>query len=38
LRTSYKDTLKEIKSGKIDDAVTEVLKKVAKEVSVKYSK
>ena len=38
LRTSYKDTLKEIKSGKIDDAVTEVLKKVAKEVSIKYSK
>jgi F-type H+-transporting ATPase subunit alpha len=38
LRTSYKDTLKEIKSGKIDDAVTEVLKKVAKEVAVKYSK
>ncbi len=38
LRTSYKDTLKEIKSGKIDDAITEVLKKVAKEVAVKYSK
>ena len=38
LRTSYKDTLKEIKSGKIDDAITEVLKKVAKETAVKYSK
>ncbi|ABG57475.1 F0F1 ATP synthase subunit alpha [Cytophaga hutchinsonii] len=38
LRTSHKDTLKEIKSGKIDDAITEVLKKVAKEVAVKYSK
>jgi len=37
LRTSYKDTLKEIKAGKIDDAITEVLKKVAKEVAVKYS-
>jgi F-type H+-transporting ATPase subunit alpha len=38
LRISHKDTLKEIKSGKIDDAITEVLKKVAKEVAVKYSK
>ena len=37
LRTSYKDTLKEIKSGKIDDSITEVLKKVAKEVAVKYN-
>jgi len=38
LRTLHKDTLKEIKSGKIDDAITEVLKKVAKEVAAKYSK
>ncbi len=37
LRTSYKDTLKEIKAGKIDDSITEVLKKVAKEVAVKYN-
>jgi len=38
LKTSYKETLKELKSGKIDDAITEVLKKVAKEVAAKYSK
>ncbi|MCU0417941.1 MAG: F0F1 ATP synthase subunit alpha [Cytophagaceae bacterium] len=37
LKVSHKDTLKDIKSGKIDDSVTEVLKKVAKEVAPKYN-
>ncbi|MFN8416644.1 MAG: F0F1 ATP synthase subunit alpha [Cytophagaceae bacterium] len=37
LKASHKDTLKDIKSGKIDDSVTEVLKKVAKEIAPKYN-
>lgn len=37
LKASHKDTLKDIKSGKIDDSVTEVLKKVAKEIAPKHN-
>jgi F-type H+-transporting ATPase subunit alpha len=37
LKASHKDTLKDIKSGKIDESVTEVLKKVAKEIAPKHN-
>lgn len=36
LRTQHSDVLSEIKAGKIDDSITLVLEKVAKEVSEKY--
>jgi F-type H+-transporting ATPase subunit alpha len=37
LAAQYKDTLAGIKAGKIDDSITDVLKKVAKEVASKYN-
>ena len=37
LAAQHKDTLAGIKAGKIDDSITEVLKKVAKEVAAKYN-
>ncbi|MEY3451827.1 MAG: hypothetical protein RL711_1653, partial [Bacteroidota bacterium] len=37
LEAQYKDTLAGIKAGKIDDSITDVLKKVAKEVASKYN-
>ncbi|WP_028981171.1 F0F1 ATP synthase subunit alpha [Sporocytophaga myxococcoides] len=37
LKVSHKDTLDAIRSGKIDDSVTEVLKKVAKDLAKKYN-
>ena len=37
LSAQHKDTLAAIKAGKIDDSITDVLKKVAKEVSAKYN-
>lgn len=38
LKASNKDVLKEINKGVIDDNVTSTLKKVAKEVAIKYTK
>jgi F-type H+-transporting ATPase subunit alpha len=38
LKASNKDVLKEISKGVIDDNVTSTLKKVAKEVAIKYTK
>ena len=38
LDTQYKDTLEKLKQGIIEDTVTDVLEKVAKQVSEKYSK
>jgi F-type H+-transporting ATPase subunit alpha len=37
LSAQYKETLAAIKAGKIDDSITDVLKKVAKEVAAKYN-
>ncbi len=37
LKVSHKDTLDAIRAGKIDDSVTEVLKKVAKDLAKKYN-
>ncbi|MBD3724427.1 MAG: F0F1 ATP synthase subunit alpha [Flavobacteriaceae bacterium] len=36
LNAKHRDTLDAIKAGKIDDAVTDVLEKVSKEISAKY--
>jgi len=38
LKTSYREILNAVRSGKLDDAATETFKKVAKEVSAKYAK
>lgn len=38
LDAQYKDTLEKLKQGIIDDTITDVLEKVAKQVSEKYSK
>jgi F-type H+-transporting ATPase subunit alpha len=38
LEVQYKDTLNELKSGKIDDNITSVLEKAAQEVALKYKK
>ncbi len=38
LEIQYKDTLNELKSGKIDDNITSVLEKAAQEVALKYKK
>ncbi|MDJ1468275.1 F0F1 ATP synthase subunit alpha [Xanthocytophaga flava] len=37
LSTSYKDTLAALQKGKFDDSITEVLKKVAKEVAIRFA-
>lgn len=36
LEVSHKETLNQIKAGKIDDSITSVLEKVGSEVSLKY--
>jgi len=38
LEVSYKETLNQIKAGKIDDSITAVLEKAGKEVALKYKK
>ena len=38
LRTAHQDTLAELKAGKINDEITSVLEKVAKEVALNYTK
>ena len=38
LRTAHQDTLAELKAGKINDEITSVLEKVAKEVAQNYTK
>ncbi|GIV42185.1 MAG: ATP synthase subunit alpha [Vicingaceae bacterium] len=38
LEVQYKDTLNELKSGKIDDNITSILEKAAQEVALKYKK
>ena len=37
LNAKHKDTLDALKNGKFDDAITDVLEKVAKEISAKYN-
>ncbi|MDJ1485281.1 F0F1 ATP synthase subunit alpha [Cytophagaceae bacterium YF14B1] len=37
LSTSYKDTLAALQKGKFDDSITDVLKKVAKEVAIRFA-
>lgn len=37
LNASYKDTLNALKAGKLDDEITNVLEKAAKEISAKYN-
>ena len=37
LNAKHKDTLDALKGGKFDDAITDVLEKVAKEISAKYN-
>ena len=36
LRTAYESTLLELKAGKINDEITAILEKVAKEVAAKF--
>ncbi|WP_454944144.1 F0F1 ATP synthase subunit alpha [Capnocytophaga granulosa] len=38
LRTAHQDTLAQLKAGKINDEITSVLEKVAKEVALNYTK
>ena len=37
LNAKHRDTLDALKAGKFDDAITDVLEKVAKEISAKYN-
>jgi len=37
LNTKHRDTLDALKAGKLDDTITDVLEKVAKELSANYN-
>jgi F0F1-type ATP synthase alpha subunit len=37
LKNTHKDTLSALKAGKLDDNITDVLEKAAKEISAKYN-
>jgi F-type H+-transporting ATPase subunit alpha len=37
LNAKHRDTLDALKAGKLDDNITDVIEKVAKEVSAKYN-